>query len=165
MNYDMFREVQESDLPEVLKIYNYYVQNSTATFSIKPLSIDEMRDLVFFDNSKYTTFIIQDNGTICGYVLLAQYKKREAYDGTAEVTIYLRHDFTGKGFGSLAIQFIEEFAGRRNIHALVAIICSENGQSIRLFEKNGYTQCAHYKEVGRKFDRYLDVVCYQKIIH
>jgi L-amino acid N-acyltransferase YncA len=159
-----FEEIREDHLSKVLEIYNYYVSNSTATFHKHLLNQDEMREIVFFKNPKYKTFVILDDNDVNGYVLLTPYKKREAYDGTAEVTIYLKPDCTGKGIGSLALQYIEAFAKKTTIHSLISIICGENNQSIRLFEKNGYLKCAHLKEVGEKFGRLLDIVDYQKMI-
>ena len=164
MSEYLFEEIQAEHLPDVREIYTYYILNSTATFHQHILSLAEMRELVFFDNPKYITYIILDQGKLCGYVLLTQHKKREAYDTTAEVTIYLQPNYTGKGLGSRALKFIEAKAVANGFHVLVATICGENEQSLKLFEKSGYTKCAHYKEVGRKFDRWLDLIAYQKII-
>ncbi len=138
--------------------------NTTATFHTHELSKDEMREIVFFTNQKYRTYVVICSGALCGYVILAQYKKRGAYDDTAEVAVYLKPDYTGRGIGSRALSFIKEVAKRERIHTLIASICGENTASIRLFEKNGYFKCAHYKEVGIKFGRLLDVISYQKII-
>jgi phosphinothricin acetyltransferase len=66
--------------------------------------------------------------------------------------------------GSAALSFIESRAREREFHNLLAIICGENIASIRLFEKHGYTQCAHYHEVGKKFGRWLDVVSFEKLL-
>ena len=85
-----FEEIREEHLRQVLGIYMYYVQNTTATFHAHALALDEMRGLVIFDDPKYRTYVIFDDDTLCGYVLLTQHKRREAYDGTAEVTIYLK---------------------------------------------------------------------------
>ncbi|MBP2649435.1 MAG: hypothetical protein H6Q74_260 [Firmicutes bacterium] len=159
-----FYEMEEKYLDEVLQIYMHYVLNTTATFHSRQLTKAEMRKIVFFSNKKYRTFVICEKNKVCGYVLLTQHKKREAYDATAEVTIYLKHDFIGKGIGSMAIQHIEDYAKKDNFHVLVATICGQNENSIRLFEKNGYVKCAHYKEVGQKFGQMLDVVAYQKVI-
>jgi phosphinothricin acetyltransferase len=164
MNDYRFEEAREEHLPKLLEIYNYYILNSTATFHINPISMEEMREIIFFDNPKYKAFVIKEKEDICGYCILTQFKKREAYDISAEVTVYLKPDYVGKGIGSLAIKHIETLARKNDIHALIAIICGENEKSIKLFEKNGYIKCAHYKEVGKKFGRLLDVVCYQKII-
>lgn len=159
-----FEEIGEEHLDAVLNIYNHYVLNTSATFHAHAFGKDEFRELVFFDNPRYRTYVIKDAGTICGYVLLTQHKKREAYDGTAEVTVYLVPGHIGKGLGSRALEFIEGVAKDHGIHVLVATICGENALSIRVFERNGYSKCAHYREVGQKFGQRLDVVAYQKIL-
>jgi len=159
-----FKELTEEDLPEVAKIYNHYVLNTSATFHAHPLSIDEMRGLVFFETPKYKTYTIVDDQCLFGYLIITQHKKREAYDGTAEVTIYLKPEYTGKGIGGPSLVFAEEVARKSGIHVLVATICGDNSSSIKLFEKNGFVKCAHYKEVGKKFGQWLDVVAYQKIL-
>ncbi len=159
-----FTQVQESHLPEILDIYSYYVLNTTATFHAVVPSADEMRAMVMEDHPVYRTFVIYDGSQLCGYVSLVRHKNREAYDGTADISIYLRPDHIGKGIGSMALQFIEKYAADQGLHVLVSLISGENHQSITLFERNGYTKCAHYLETGRKFGRYLDVIAYQKIM-
>ena len=160
-----FEELREEHLPEVLAIYNEYIRTSTATFHEAPLTLDEMREIVFFPKPCYRTFLITRDGQTCGYCLLTNFKKREAYDVTAEVTIYLKPEFTGKGIGTPALRHLEALARQNGIHSLVAVICGENTASIHLFAKNGYRECAHYREVGKKFGRLLDIVSYQKILN
>lgn len=159
-----FDEMKEEYLDEVLAIYSYYVLNTTATFHDRVLTTAEMREIVFFDTPRYKTFVILEDDSLCGYVLLAQHKKREAYDSTAEVSVYLKPGLGGRGIGSLALRHIEEYARKQKLHVLVATICGQNEESIGLFAKNGYRQCAHYREVGQKFGKLLDIVAYQKIL-
>ncbi|KUG05381.1 phosphinothricin n-acetyltransferase [hydrocarbon metagenome] len=159
-----FEQIEEEHLNSILDIYQYYVLNTTATFHDHALSVDEMKKLVFFDNSKYRTFIIIEDEVIAGYVILKRYKEKGAYDATAEVTVYLKTEYIGRRLGSLAVQYIESYAKTVGIHVLIAYICGENLKSINLFCRNGYFKCAHYKDVGRKFDQVLDVVAYQKIL-
>lgn len=164
MNRVKFEEAKEEHLQEVLDIYTYYVLNSTATFHKHIPTTEEMREILFFDNDRHKSYVLIEDGVICGYAILARYGKREAYDITAEVTVYLKNDCIGKGIGRQAVSFLEKAAKEKGFHALIAIICGENTQSISLFERCGYLKCAHYREVGMKFDRLLDVVCYEKII-
>lgn len=159
-----FNAIQETDLPQVLEIYNHYVVNSTATFHLNPLTLNELKELVCFNSPKYQTFTIRRAGQLYGYVLLTRHKVRPAYDHTAEVTVYLDPHFTHQGVGTLALQYIEAFARTKQFHVLVATICGENQSSIRLFEKNGYQKCAHFREVGQKFGRWLDSTAFQKIL-
>ena len=159
-----FKAITEAHLQEVLDIYNYYVIHTTVSFHTEPLQMKEMRENVIFDNSMYKAFIIELAGAITGYILINQHKKKQAYDVSGEVTIYLKPEYTGQGMGRKALRFIEQLARERGFHVLIATICGENEQSKHLFEKHGYSLCAHYKEIGYKFGRRLDVVAYQKII-
>lgn len=159
-----FEQLREEHLQAVLDIYTHYILNTTATFHTHPLTVDGMRELVLFEKPRYRTFVIYEGEALCGYVMVAQHKSREAYDTTAEVSIYLKPDYPGRGIGGRALAFIERFAQTQDIHVLVATICGENSRSMHVFEQSGYIKCAHYKEVGRKFGRYLDIVVYQKII-
>lgn len=159
-----FEEMRVEFLPSVANIYNYYILNSTATFHSNELSLEDIKGIVFTGSPRFQSFAILDGERVCGYSILSPFKKREAYDATAEVTVYLEDGYTGKGVGSMAISHLEKVAAQNGFHVLLAVICGENDQSIRLFEKLGYEKCAHYKEVGIKFGRLLDVVCYQKII-
>lgn len=159
-----FIEMNEDYLPRVLEIYNHYVQTSTATFHTQPLTLEEMRPIVFYEDPRFKAFVIFAAEQLCGYCILARFKAREAYRITAEATLYLHPDFTGKGIGSQVLTFLEDLARQNGFHSLIASICGENTPSIKLFEKNGYTKCAHFKEIGKKFGRLLDVVDYQKLL-
>ncbi|HHT49551.1 MAG TPA: N-acetyltransferase [Firmicutes bacterium] len=157
-------KIKAEDISALLAIYNYYVLNTTATFHVKVLTEEEMGQLVFFNDPQYETNVIKVEGKICGYVLLTQYKKREAYKRTGEITIYLKSEATGKGIGNAALRYIERVAQEKGFHALIATVCAENEPSIKLFTKNGYQKCAHFSEVGWKFGRWLDIVVFQKIL-
>jgi L-amino acid N-acyltransferase YncA len=151
-------------LEDALRIYNYYVVNSTATFSIEPISIQEMEYLAFTGLKRFPSFVLLENDCVIGYSLLNRYKPREAYDRTAEVTIYMDHQHHGKGYGKMALKHIEDIAREFEFRALLAVICAENETSIQLFKVFDYFECAHFKQVGEKFGRVLDVVIYEKLL-
>lgn len=159
-----FITMNQNYAKDALALYNAYVLTSTATFSIAPLSKGEMDHLLFTGLERFPSFAIIVNGEFSGYVMLNRYKPREAYDQTAEVTVYLDEFFHGKGIGSRAMAHIEQFAKEHDFRALLGVICAENESSIQMFDKLGYFQCAHFKEVGKKFDRLLDVVIYEKLL-
>lgn len=151
-------------LEKALDIYRWYVRNSTATFQIADPDLSQMEGLLFFDSPRYRSFAVLDGGACIGYGIVTRYKTREAFDNTAEITVYLDHEATGRGIGRAVVARLEEFARERGMHALVALISGENAASCALFERAGYEKCAHYREVGFKFDRWLDLVCYEKIL-
>jgi L-amino acid N-acyltransferase YncA len=159
-----FLEMKEEHLPIVREIYDYYVQNTSATFHTGTISINDLKEYIFIAHPRYKSYLITHDGEVCGYAYLTQYKKREAYDRTAEITVYLKHDATGKGFGRAALDFLEIQAIRLGIKVLIANISGTNPHSIHVFEKSGYFCCGHFKEVGEKFGKVLDVFSYEKIL-
>lgn len=159
-----FKKITENHVDTINEIYTHYIKNSTATFHSREITKEEMANIVLFKNDKYESYLIKSEEDTCGYVILTQYKVREAFDQTAEISIYLKKGYERKGIGREALSFIEQRARMKKIHTLVALICHENEGSIALFEKCGYEKCAHYKEVGYKFNRWLDLLAYQKIL-
>lgn len=155
---------EKKHLKDALEIYNYYVKNSTATFSIEAIEEKEMERLAFTGLERFPAFVLLEEGKVIGYSLLNRYKPREAYDKTAEVTIYIDNAYHGKGYGRAALSHIMDIAKKHDFRALLAVICAENTGSIQLFKSFDYFECAHFKQVGEKFGRILDVVIYEKLI-
>ena len=141
-----------------------YVINTTVTFHTQVLSAEDMHAKVFFSDPIYGTFLIMEEEKIAGYCTLMPWKKQQAYRHTAEVSIYLKPDFTAKSIGSYALNYLETFAKQNDIRTLIAGCCAENTSSLKLFEKNQFVQCAYFKQVGFKFGRYLDTLYLQKIL-
>ena len=159
-----FRPVTRQDLDTILRIYNHYVLNSTATFHSVSLTVTDLEEFLFVAHPKYPAFMILEGSEPVGYCFLTQYKKRQAYDRSAELSVYVKPGFTGRGIGALALAHLEDAARASGIHVLVGTICGENHASIRLMEKAGFSRCACLKNIGEKFGKVMDVVMYQKEI-
>lgn len=158
-------DISPSDFDFIKEIYDYYIINSTATYYTKRISIDELKEFILINHKKYKSYLIKVNDNYCGFCYISQYKKRQAYDRTAEVSLYLKPEFTGQGIGKYALDYLEKVAKQNGICVLIGIISGDNDKSIKLFERCGYEKCAHYKQVGEKFNKILDVVAYQKVIN
>lgn len=158
-----FDDVTNDSLPILADILNYYVKHTTVTFHTRQVTSEDMAGKVFFDQPRFKTFLIKQAGQIIGYCAVSPWKKQEAYEHTGEINVYLAHDYTGKGIGSIAIQHLLTYAQENEVNNLIAGICSENIPSIRLFEEAGFTHCAHFQKVGKKLGRFVDTVYLQKI--
>ena len=145
-----YSKLREEDFPIVKDIYDFYVLNSTATFHKERVSLQELKDSILLSHPKYKSFLIHYNQDACGFCYLSQYKKRQAYDRTAEVTLYLKSEYFGKGIGTLTLKMLENTAFENGIKVLIGIISGDNLPSIQLFEKCGFEKCGHYKNVGEK---------------
>jgi phosphinothricin acetyltransferase len=159
-----FEILQEHHLPEIKKIYDWYIKNSTATFHTEPISIDQLKEFIFINHPQYSSYVITFQNQIVGYCYLTNHKKRQAYDRTAEITLYLKQEVHKKGIGKLAMAHLEKKAKANGLKNLIGVITGDNTSSMALFEKSGFVKCAHYKNVGEKFNKVLDVVAYQKEI-
>ena len=159
-----FIDIKEEDFDFIKEVYDYYVINTTTSFHTEKLSIGQLKEFILIGHEKYKSLLIKSDNINCGFCYISQYKKRQAYDRTAEVTLYLKPEFTGHGIGRTVLEHLEEIARQKGIKVLIGIISGDNDKSIRLFEKCGYEKCAHYKKVGEKFNKILDVVSYQKFV-
>lgn len=157
-----FEQLREQNLSTVKEIYDWYIKNSTATFHTEPISIEQLKEFIYIDHPLYKSYLILLDEEIAGYCFLTNYKKRQAYDRTAEVTVYLKNGMFRKGIGKASLDHLETVARERGLKNLIGVISGDNVGSIALFEKSGYTKCAHYKNVGEKFNKILDVVSFQK---
>ena len=159
-----FKSILPENIAEVTSIYNYYVENSIATFHLDPISCQEMESTLLLGHPLYKSFVILCKNEVVGFCYLGQFRKKEAYDISAEVTLYIKHNYTGKKMGVEVLTFMEKTAKELGIKNLIGVITSENTGSLKLFERNGYFKCGHLKNIGIKFGRALDVLSYQKEI-
>lgn len=159
-----FKTIDKENIVDALIIYNWYVLNSTATFHLEAIEQKELERMVSIGHSKYQSYVILFDGVVCGFCYLSQFRYKEAYDKSAEITLYLKQGFLGKGVGKTTLTFLEEIAKKSKINNLIAVITAENTVSISLFEKYKYFKVGHLKNIGVKFGKALDVVSYQKEI-
>lgn len=160
----VFREIEEDDLTTIKEIYDWYIGHSTATFHTEPITIEQLKEFIYINHPLYNSYLIYKGKEIAGYCYLTNYKKRQAYDRTAEVTIYLKPEFCNRGIGKIALNCLEERAKENGLKNLIGIISGDNAGSISLFEKCDYIKCAHFRNVGEKFNKVIDVVAFQKEI-
>ncbi|MGB0887068.1 MAG: GNAT family N-acetyltransferase [Vicingaceae bacterium] len=159
-----FQRVTKQNIKEALAIYNWYVLNSTATFHLEAVDEEELTRMLSVGHEKYQSFIILFDNKICGFCYLSRFRYKEAYDKSAEITLYLNQKSRGKGIGKTTLVYLENIAKENDISNLIAVITAENTSSIALFEKDNYFKVGHLKNIGIKFGKALDVVSYQKEI-
>jgi phosphinothricin acetyltransferase len=114
-------------------------------------------------NEGYPFYTGETEGKIIGYYYIHRWHNRRAYDRTAEVSIYLDREETGKGYGSQLLEHLLAQTDKNAVHTLIAGICIPNGSSVGLHEKFGFRQVSLLKEVGMKFGKWWDVGHWQLI--
>ncbi|GMV98373.1 MAG: N-acetyltransferase [Phycisphaerae bacterium] len=160
----VIRPATVDDLEAINAIYNYYVQTSTCTYDYDPCSPAER--LAWFEEHgpAHPVTVAECDGQVVGWGSLSPFRSRRGYRHTVENSIYIRHDRHRRGLGRAIL--LDQIARARAAghHVLVAGISAEQTASIRLHEAHGFVHAARLKEVGRKFDQWLDVVFMQLIL-
>lgn len=154
------RPAQREDCSGILEIYNDAVLNTTATYDYEPRTLAHRK--AWFDDHKKIGFPIyvalNETGRIVGWSALNRYHDRLGYRFTSENSIYIAEDHRGQGIGKKLLLPLIESAKKIGLHAIIAAIDASNEPSIRLHKRFGFETVGHFKRVGYKFDRWLDVV-------
>ena len=154
------RPATRDDLPGILEIYNEAVVNTTASYDYDPRTL-EHRIAWFEDHVKHNlpVFVaVNEAGRVVGWSALNRYHDRKGYQFTTENSVYVAAGLRGRGIGKLLTRPLVDAARQRGLHAILAGIDAENEASIRLHASFGFVTVAHFKQVGFKFGRWLDVV-------
>jgi L-amino acid N-acyltransferase YncA len=160
----LIRPYTASDAAAICSIYNHYIEHTVITFEETPLKVSELLKHIEINSQLCPWLVCELESEVVGYAYAAKWKDRSAYQHTAEVTVYLHSAHLGKGIGRALYAELTAHLSAQNIHALLACIALPNAASERLHEHFGFRQVAHFSEVGFKFNRWLDVGYWQKIL-
>ena len=164
MNSLVLRSATPVDLPSIHEIYNFYVQTSTCTFELDPERFGDR--LAWFENrgELHPVIVAELFGEVIGWGSLSAWNKRAGYAGTVEASVYVRQEWHRHGVGKSLLSELIERAKRLGHHVLIGGACTEQSGSIALQEGLGLEQVGTFRNVGYKFDRWLDVVYLQLLL-
>jgi phosphinothricin acetyltransferase len=158
------RHAEIADAEAIADIYNEAILTSTATFDTVPKSIEERTQWLESHDERHPVLVAVIDGVVAGWSSLSKWSDRPAYDDTAETSFYVHSTYRGRGIGRKLKETIIEEARRLGYHTLIARVAEGSRESIHLNEVAGFVHVGTLKEVGRKFDRWLDVHLMQKIL-
>ena len=154
----IIRSARESDIPALSEIYNHVILNTTAVYQYEAQTL-EMRRAWYEAKMKdgYPVFVAEEDGKVVGFSSYGPFRAWAAYKYTVENSVYVANGQRGKGIGRMLMQPVIDSARSRGLHAIVSGIDASNDASVRLHEQFGFREVAHFKEVGFKFGRWLDL--------
>jgi L-amino acid N-acyltransferase YncA len=159
------RRARRGDLPAIARIYDRAVLETTATFEEKPRTEGEwVRWLEEEHGDRYPAWAVLHEGEVVAFCSLSPMHRRSAYRFTCEPSVYLEERVRHRGIGRALLAFLEEEAKALGYHAMVSRICFENQRSVRMMTQLGHQHVGTEREVGYKFDRWLDVGIFHKIL-
>lgn len=159
------RDTQEADLPGLVAIYNEVIATSTAVYSDVPVTLqDRQQWRQARIASGYPVLVASDPSGVLGFATFGDFRAWPGYRYTVEHTVHVRADCRGRGIGGALLQALFPRAALLGKHVMIAGVDAANTASIRFHERHGFERAGHLREVGRKFDRWLDLVFLQRWI-
>jgi L-amino acid N-acyltransferase YncA len=153
----MIRSATTDDVVQICEIYNHYVMQTAITFEEQPVAPDDMTQRMAEVLEALPWLVCEEDGKLRGFAYASKWKGRCAYRYSVESTVYLDPHATGQGIGSLLYQFLLAELRERGMHVVIGGIALPNEASVFLHEKFGFRKVAHFKEVGQKFEKWIDV--------
>jgi L-amino acid N-acyltransferase YncA len=159
------RHATETDLPEILGIYNDIILHTTAVYYYEPHTL-EMRREWFMERTKkgLPVFVAVEGNKILGLSSIGPFRVPTAYQFTVENTVHVAADARGRGVGKALMPPLIEAAIGLGMHSIIAGIDATNDVSLNLHKQFGFMEVAHFKEVGFKFGRWLDLKFLQRML-
>lgn len=151
------RNVNQNDAKHIAEIYNFYIENTHHSFEVEPVSVNEMNRRIVETSENYPFLVAEENDEILAYAYASCYKLRSAYKNSVEVSVYVKNDLKQKKIGTKLYERLFDELSKMNIHAIIAGISLPNEASVRLHERFGMEKVAHFREVGFKMNRWIDV--------
>jgi phosphinothricin acetyltransferase len=158
------RPAADGDAATIAEIYNEAVRTTVATFDTEPRTLDAQRAWLHEHDRRHPVVVAEVSGQVVGWASLSPWSDRRAYEGTAEVSFYVRSEDRGRGIGR---QLLEEVVGagqRLGFHVLLSRIADGNAVSVHLHEMSGFHTVGVMREVGFKFGRWIDVHLMERLL-
>ncbi|MGX6443179.1 arsinothricin resistance N-acetyltransferase ArsN1 family A [Neobacillus sp. K501] len=158
------RQASINDLESILNIYNQGIEDRVATLEENQKDIAYMREWFKTHNGRFAIIVIENDDEIVGWSSLNPYSNRCAYAGVADLSIYIRRDYRGRGVGSKLIKEIEYIAIKNDFNKIILFTFPFNNLGQGLYRKNGYREVGVFKNQGKLDGCFVDVMIMEKIL-
>ena len=156
------REANADDASAIVSIYNHFILNTTISFEESVVSESEMAQRIADVQAAGLPWLVIEVGqVVVGYAYATKWRVRHAYRYSVESSVYLHPSKSGQGIGTALYTALIEKLCNGGCHLVIGGIALPNAGSVALHEKLGFEKVAQFKEVGFKFDRWIDVGYWQ----
>ena len=161
----MLRPATIADAAVIAGIYNHYVLNTIVTFEEEAVPAEEMARRIGDTFAAGLPWLVwAEEGKVLGYAYASKWKSRCSYRFSVEATVYLDKAATGCGIGTKLYTALIAGLKKDKFHGIIGGVALPNEASVALHEKLGFQKVARFKEVGWKFEKWIDVGYWELIL-
>ncbi|NUU59957.1 arsinothricin resistance N-acetyltransferase ArsN1 family A [Paenibacillus agri] len=160
----IIRKATKSDLTAILQIYNQGIEDRVATLE------EEQKDAAYITNwfaeheGRFSVMVAEMDGVVCGWASLNRYSQRCAYNGVADLSIYIARDYRGNGIGQQLLAQVEEVASQNEFYKIVLFTFALNHLGQGLYRKSGYREVGVFEKQGILDGKPIDVMIMEKLL-
>ncbi|MEH7245315.1 arsinothricin resistance N-acetyltransferase ArsN1 family A [Neobacillus niacini] len=164
MNELEIREVSDTDILSIQKIYNQGIEDRIATLETEIKDEAYMRNWLENHRGRYKVIVAEEMGQIVGWASLNQYNNRCAYDGVADLSVYISREYRGKGVGKKLLARLEYLAKENGFHKIILFTFPFNQLGQGLYEKMGFREVGVFQNQGILDGEFVDVMAMEKLL-
>lgn len=158
------REATRNDSNSILMIYNQGIEDRIATLEMDTKDLDYMDEFYDKHQGRYKVLVAEWDNHIVGWGSLNQFNNRCAYNGVADLSIYIARNFRGKGVGGKLLSALDITAKENQFHKIVLFTFPFNQLGQGLYRKNGYREVGVFKNQGILDGEFVDVMAMEKLL-
>jgi L-amino acid N-acyltransferase YncA len=160
----VIRHATASDAGAICRIYNPYVETTAISFEEEPVDAATMAGRIAEIQRAHAWFVAEVDGDVAGYAYASPWRARPAYRHAVETTVYVAQGRTRSGLGRALYQALLAEVARLGFHCAMGGIALPNPSSVALHEALGFVKVAHFREVGWKLGRWVDVGYWERML-
>ena len=164
MNDSLIREARQSDIEEILAIYNEGIVDRIATLETTTKDRLYMSEWFNQHQERYKVVVADLNGKVAGWASLNPYNNRKAYEGVADLSIYIKRECRGRGIGGKLLSSIQKMAVENQFFKIVLFTFPFNELGQGLYKKQGFREVGIFRNHGKLDGKYVDVMAMEKLL-
>jgi phosphinothricin acetyltransferase len=157
----IIRPARLPDVQAIAAAYGHAVRTSVATFDTDDPPASYWAEKVSSEQPGDHAIVLELDGAVAGFAYSTAFRPRPAYAYTRETSIYFGPEAVGHGWGRTTYTRLLDLVRGDGMHCAVAVVAQPNPASTALHEALGFELVGTLREVGRKFDRWVDTRWYQ----
>jgi len=146
----IYRDASLDDLPFIVDVYNTTIPSRLVTADTSPVTVADKLEWFHEHNATHRPlWIVQDdNNNKIGWISFQDFYGRPAYQGTAEISIYIQETCRKKGYGREMLSYSISQCPTLGIETLLGFIFEQNTVSLQLFYAQGFEEWGNLKDIA-----------------